>query len=108
MLKKQKPIPCRLAVLVDGDKQIVATGMVYPSGPETVVHHQPLFIDHVKVSVDYVIDGAEAFYIPVPSQHHTTVGESIGSFFQWPKELVIFGEVIKSSYIKVYVNIYFF
>ncbi|XP_019163492.1 PREDICTED: uncharacterized protein LOC109159835 [Ipomoea nil] len=99
----QSPIPCRLAVLCDiGDSttEVVASGTLYPSGPDTMVHSQPLLSLHVKVSVDMLLPSATTtLSIPVPTSFHTTLAEIVGSFAQWPLHLVNIEEeeIIKNS-----------
>lgn len=72
--------------------------MVHPSTHETVVLHQPLLPNCVKVFVDEVVNGGEKFNIPVPTQYFVIVQDIIGNFVQWPIHLVILDEV----YIRIF------
>jgi hypothetical protein len=59
------------------------------------VHHQKLGADHVKVSVDMILDGAEELPLPVGAHRdYTRLSDVAGSFLQWPKTLVLEREVI--------------
>lgn len=57
------------------------------------VHGRPLLIENEKVSIDKVIEGTAP--LPVPTQYLERVGDAIGSFVQWPKELIIIDKVQK-------------
>ncbi|XP_019179181.1 PREDICTED: uncharacterized protein LOC109174397 [Ipomoea nil] len=88
---------CRLAVCSGGIPIEVATGIVHPRTNETMVYHQSLLPNCVKVFVDDVVDGRGKFNIPVPTQLYATVEDIIGNFAQWPIHLVILNEEKKSS-----------
>nr|GMD42147.1 uncharacterized protein LOC109182188 isoform X1 [Ipomoea batatas] len=45
--------------------------------------------NHVKVLVDEVVKGTEAFILPVKTQHYTNLGEIVRNFTQWPMHLVL-------------------
>lgn len=72
--------------------------MVYPTHPKSVVHHQQIMVNHVKVFVDDIVPGEDKSLLPTPSRHYAMVGEAIGSFVQWPNHLVILGKVEMNSF----------
>ena len=102
-MKMQTPTLCRLCVIdtVKG-RVIVARGTVFPSNSEggNMIHNNPVTAQNVRVSVDNVVPEFQLTPLPVPCSEHETVGNAEGSFVQWPKELVILGQVY-IIYIKV-------
>lgn len=69
---------------------VVGHGMVHPaSRPGDKCHNQEILADHVKVGIDAVEPRHEGTPLPVPTKHHSTIGEAVGSFAQWPKSLVL-------------------
>lgn len=75
---------------MDSKIVIVGRGMVHPaSKPGDQCHNQQILADHVKVGIDAVEPNHEGTSLPVPTKHHSTIGEAIGSFIQWPKSLVL-------------------
>jgi hypothetical protein len=69
---------------------VVGHGMVHPSSrPSDQCHNQQILVDHVKVGIDAVESSYEGTPLPVPTRHHNTIGEAVGSFVQWPKSLVL-------------------
>ena len=56
--------------------------------------HNNLIVPHnVRVSIDEVEPEYQLTPLPVPCDEHETVGNAAGSFVQWPKELVMLGQV---------------
>ncbi|KAK9705217.1 hypothetical protein RND81_07G041700 [Saponaria officinalis] len=87
----KEPTKCQLACLYDGAAFIVAVGTIYPSDDKNqVIHSTPLLEGNVKVSIDKVLESTAP--LPIPTQYHERVGDAVGSFVQWPKELIRFGE----------------
>ena len=95
-MKMQTPTLCRLCV-VDKvkDRVIVARGTVFPSNNEgsNMIHNNPIIAQNVRVSIDDVVPEFQLTPLPVPCSEHETIGNAEGSFVQWPKELVILGQV---------------
>ncbi|XP_074298645.1 uncharacterized protein LOC141629565 [Silene latifolia] len=90
------PTKCRLACVHDGKTFNVAIGTVYPlEDSNLVIHGTPLLIGNARVSIDKILEGTAP--LPFPTQYHERVGDAIGSFVQWPKELIIVGEESSTS-----------
>ncbi|KAI3845623.1 hypothetical protein MKX03_030486 [Papaver bracteatum] len=68
-------------------RNVIALGMVLPSGPGQLVHGDALMDDCVRVSVEKSI--FKNHCLPVPSTHLKTVEDAEGSVVAWPKEFVI-------------------
>lgn len=67
--------------------------MVHPaSRPGDQCHNQQILTNHVKVGIDAVEPIHVGTPLPVPSKYHITIGEALGSFVQWPKNLVLLGD----------------
>lgn len=82
-----------MAVNVESKIVVVGRGMVHPaSGPEDRCHGQLILADHVKVGIDMVEPDHVGTPLPVPSAYLMTVGEAVGSYVQWPKNLVLLGD----------------
>lgn len=74
---------------------MVARGTVYPqSCTGSLVHGEQVVLENVKVAVDDVLGDFQNVTLPVPSYEITRIGEAVGSFVQWPKNLVTLGHVI--------------
>ncbi|VFQ80974.1 unnamed protein product [Cuscuta campestris] len=82
---------CHMSI-TDPIDAIVARGSVFPCSPRVSLHNAPLPYDHVKVSVDVVLDGMGDYPIPTPTDEHTTVSSTLGSMCAWPKALVHLGD----------------
>ncbi|VFQ86022.1 unnamed protein product [Cuscuta campestris] len=82
---------CHMSI-TDPIDAIVARGSVFPCSPGVSLHNAPLPYDHVKVSVDVVLDGMGDYPIPTPTDEHTTVSSTLGSMCAWPKALVHLGD----------------
>lgn len=84
--------------MIDSDKGkvVVARGTVFPSSSQgsNLVHGNPMAAHNVKVSVDDVVAEFQQTPLPVRSIEHEKVGDAAGSFVQWPKDLVMLGQVI--------------
>ncbi|XP_019155140.1 PREDICTED: uncharacterized protein LOC109152007 [Ipomoea nil] len=93
----QSPKMCLLAVCPNGTPIVVAKGMAHPSTDETMVNHQPLLPNCVKVSVDEVIKGREQFNLPLPDQQYVTIADIVDSFAQWPMHLVSLEESLSKQ-----------
>ena len=74
---------------------VVARGTVFPTNNEggNMIHNNPVATQNVRVSVDDVVPEFQMTPLPVPCSEHETIGNAEGSFVQWPKELVILGQV---------------
>ena len=74
-------------------------GQVFPLSREgdNFIHGIPITPNNVKVCVDEVLIEFQLTPLPVPCDEHETVGNAAGSFVQWPKDLVILGQVIYIS-----------
>lgn len=96
----QKPIPCCLwAINSESNKVIVARGTVYPKntcGGPLLVHGEEVASDSVKVSVDDLVAEFQTVPLPIPSNELKRIGDAAGSFVQWPRHLVSFGQVTGS------------
>ena len=69
---------------------VVGRGMVHPASRlGDQCHNQQMLADHVKVGIDAVEPSHEGTPLPVPTNYHSTIGEAVGSFVQWPKSLVL-------------------
>lgn len=92
----QTPTLCRLWVTnVEKGRVFVARGTVFPSNSqgENMIHNIPITPNNVKVSVDDVLPELQLTPLPVPCDEHETIGNAMGSFVQWPKDLVTLGQV---------------
>ncbi|KAK9676303.1 hypothetical protein RND81_11G067900 [Saponaria officinalis] len=83
------PTACRLAVLEFENLITVAEWMVWPWVEGKKVHNTPLSPQNVQVSIDKIIESTAP--LPVPWDGFQRVGEVLGSFAQWPKQLVLLG-----------------
>lgn len=73
----------------------MARGTVFPPNlpGAGVVHGEQIAPDNIKVCVDDVVGDYQTTPLPVPCSEHKMVGEAAGSFVQWPKTLVLLGQV---------------
>ncbi|KAK9732865.1 hypothetical protein RND81_04G028200 [Saponaria officinalis] len=81
----QVPTACRLAMLEFENLITVAEGMVWPWVEGKKVHNTPLSPQNVQVSIDKIIESTAP--LPVPWNGFQRVGEVLGSFAQWRKQL---------------------
>ncbi|XP_056689180.1 uncharacterized protein [Spinacia oleracea] len=73
----------------NGNLVVVADGNVEP-WPNDLVHHTKMMETHYKVGVDSEFGEID---LPVPTPDGLTkLGETEGSYLQWPKELVLFDD----------------
>lgn len=77
---------------------IVALGtMFWKSGPNELLHTVPLGEDHMRVSID-VVKVKDAL-LPIPiSEEVATVGDAVGCFVAWPKDLIFFAPEVEYHY----------
>ncbi|CAL5415884.1 unnamed protein product [Camellia sinensis] len=84
---KRKGKPCKLAI--GSIENIVAHGTVYERIEHNeAIHTVPLGESNVRVSVEVVIQKDAPLPIPIPDEMHI-VGEALGFFVAWPKNLVL-------------------
>lgn len=73
---------------------MVARGTVYlQSSTASLVHGEKVAVDNVKVAVDDVVCNFQNVTLRVPSYEITRISEALGTFVQWPKNLVTLGQV---------------
>ncbi|KAK9698063.1 hypothetical protein RND81_08G080100 [Saponaria officinalis] len=85
----QVPTVCRLTVLEFENLITVAEGMVWPWVEGKKVHNTPLSPQNVQVSIYKIIESTVPLHVPWDGFQR--VGEVLGSFAQWPKQLVLVG-----------------
>ncbi|CAL5436463.1 unnamed protein product [Camellia sinensis] len=91
---KRKGKPCKLAI--GSIENIVAHGTVYERIEHNeAIHMVPLGESNVRVSVEAVIQKDAPLPIPIPDKM-LIVGEAVGFFVAWPKNLVLFSDEIQS------------
>ncbi|XP_028098409.1 uncharacterized protein LOC114298098 [Camellia sinensis] len=84
---KRKGKPCKLAI--GSIENIVAHGTVYERIEHNeAIHTVPLGESNVRVSVKVVIQKDAPLPIPIPDEM-LIVGEAVGFFVAWPKNLVL-------------------
>lgn len=72
---------------------MVAKGKVHNTLGE-VLHHQPLPVGYLKVSIDIALEGGVLLPIPDSVSDATLVGEAIGVYVAWSSSLIrVDGEV---------------
>ncbi|XP_028096532.1 uncharacterized protein LOC114296432 [Camellia sinensis] len=87
---KRKGKPCKLAV--GSIENTVAHGTVYERiEPNEPIHTVPLGESNVRVSIEVVIQKDAPLPIPI-SDEMLIVGEAVGFFVAWPKNLVLVGD----------------
>ncbi|XP_028104829.1 uncharacterized protein LOC114303883, partial [Camellia sinensis] len=87
---KRKGKPCKLAI--GSIENIVAHGTVYERIEHNeAIHTVPLGESNVRVSVEVVIQKDAPFPVPIPDEM-LIVGEAVGFFVAWPKNLVLVGD----------------
>jgi len=77
-------ISYRCKLFVEGVPYFVAIGRVYPGG--STMHTVPMLDDLVRVVVEDIRDATAP--VPVPTGEVQVVGDTIGTFISWPKELI--------------------
>lgn len=82
--------------------------------PNEAIHTVPLGESNVRVSVEVVIQKDAPLPIPIPDEM-LIVGEAVGFFVAWPKNLVLVGDEVKYSnletllhFLKIKVDLYLF
>ncbi|XP_056691401.1 uncharacterized protein [Spinacia oleracea] len=88
----------RLAVIdeYNGNLVVVANVHVEP-WPNDLVHHTKMMETHYKVGIDKPYSEFGEIDLPVPTLDGLTkLGETEGSYLQWPKELVLFDNEVMS------------
>ncbi|KAK9749885.1 hypothetical protein RND81_02G157800 [Saponaria officinalis] len=83
----QVPTACGLAVLEFENFITIAEGIVWPWVEGQKVHNTPLSPQSVQVSIDKIIESTAP--LPVPWDGFQRVGEVLGSFARWPKQLFL-------------------
>ncbi|CAL5321822.1 unnamed protein product [Camellia sinensis] len=92
---KRKGKPCKLAI--GSIENIVAYGAVYERIEHNeAIHTVPLGESNVRVSVEIVIQKDAPLPIPIPDEM-LIVGEAVGFFVAWPKNLVLVGDELSIS-----------
>ncbi|KAL8148107.1 hypothetical protein AgCh_005450 [Apium graveolens] len=87
------PTLCRLCVIhVERGKVVAARGTLFPTNQGEMIHNNPIAPQNVRVSVNDVITEYQLTPLPVPCYEHETIGNAVGSFVQWPKDLVMLGQ----------------
>ncbi|KAL8101586.1 hypothetical protein AgCh_033474 [Apium graveolens] len=87
------PTLCRLCVIhVERGKVVAARGTLFPTNQGEMIHNNPISPQNVRVSVDDVITEYQLTPLPVPCYEHETIGNAVGSFVQWSKDLVMLGQ----------------
>ncbi|XP_074298249.1 uncharacterized protein LOC141629087 [Silene latifolia] len=89
-IELKERVPCRLAVIEDGEVTVAAHGMVSPWVEGKKVHNTPLTMQNAQVSIDEVIKAGAR--LSCPWNGFSKIGEVEGSFAQWPKTLILLGE----------------
>ena len=88
-------------ILREPVKRIVAEAIVYRQG--TMVHHIKIGEDQLKVSVTLVRDGEANADLPFPNDEVVKLGNALGSFILWPRELVSTTPLVKHFAIPTYI-----
>ncbi|XP_074300372.1 uncharacterized protein LOC141631627 [Silene latifolia] len=87
----EKGVECQLAV-IDIEMHNVALGRVFRSPTQASRSYGQAFGENdVRVSIEVVLEGKEDAELPVPTNEFFTVGDAVGSFVRWPKNLITFG-----------------
>ncbi|KAL8096080.1 hypothetical protein AgCh_037149 [Apium graveolens] len=74
---------------------VVARGTIFPTNSQgNMIHNNPIASQNVKVYVDEVLAEYQLTPLPVPCDEHETIGNAVGSFVQWSKELVMLGQIL--------------
>lgn len=66
----------------------VAYGRIYPCPPGTLVHHEPLPADCLKVSIDQVFENCSLMSVPFPVDEEDRLGALRTAVLKWPSRLV--------------------
>ncbi|XP_074313670.1 uncharacterized protein LOC141648859 [Silene latifolia] len=95
----EKGVECELAVK-DTQLKKVALGRVFKAPTQASTCHGRAFgAEELRVCIDVVIEYMEDTPLPLPTEEHFTIGEAIGSFVQWPRNLV------SLRYLEVWMNL---
>ncbi|KAI5411375.1 hypothetical protein KIW84_056453 [Lathyrus oleraceus] len=78
--------PCQL-YLSSPTYRMVGKGKVYNTSGE-LLHHNPLPMGYMKVSVDLVLDTDALLPLPDVVSETTLMREAVGSFVGWPSDLI--------------------
>jgi len=66
---------------------MVGKGKVHNTSSE-LLHHNPLPVGYMKVSVDLVLDTDALLPLPDVVSETTLMREAVGSFVGWPSDLI--------------------
>lgn len=58
-----------------------------------MIHGKMIAPHNVKVQIDDIVAEFQLTPLPVPCEEHEMVGNAVGSFVQWPRDLVTLGQV---------------
>ncbi|XP_065856512.1 uncharacterized protein [Euphorbia lathyris] len=83
----QVPKQCQVLLLVEGERVVVAHGVIHPE--MKVNHGMTINPENVVVNIDDYENDYGDIPVPVPSEHIQILGEASGSFTQWPKNLIL-------------------
>ncbi|KAI5444253.1 hypothetical protein KIW84_012758 [Lathyrus oleraceus] len=78
--------PCQL-YLLSPTYRIVGKGKVHNTSGE-LLHHNPLPVGYMKVSVDLVLDTDALLPLPDVVSETTLMRDAVGSFVGWPSDLI--------------------
>ncbi|KAI5384623.1 hypothetical protein KIW84_071577, partial [Lathyrus oleraceus] len=78
--------PCQL-YLSSPTYRMVGKGKVHNTSGE-LLHHNPLPVGYMKVSVDLVLDTDALLPLPDVVSETTLMREAVGSFVRWPSDLI--------------------
>ncbi|XP_050900303.1 uncharacterized protein LOC127107070 [Lathyrus oleraceus] len=78
--------PCQL-YLSSPTYRIVGKGKVHNTSGE-LLHHNPLPVGYMKVSVDLVLDTDALLSLPDVVSETTLMRDAVGSFVGWPSDLI--------------------
>ncbi|KAI5398213.1 hypothetical protein KIW84_063849 [Lathyrus oleraceus] len=78
--------PCQL-YLSSSTYRIVGKGKVHNTSGE-LLHHNPLPVGYMKVSVDLVLDTDALLPLPDVVSETTLMRDAVGSFVGWPSDLI--------------------
>ncbi|KAI5419106.1 hypothetical protein KIW84_043338 [Lathyrus oleraceus] len=85
-LRAQGITPCQL-YLSSPTYRIVGKGKVHNTSGE-LLHHNPLPVGYMKVSVDLVLDTDMLLPLPDVVSETTLMRDAVGSFVGWPSDLI--------------------
>lgn len=58
------------------------------------MHNLPMLHNHLRVRVDYSIEGSAPLPVPIVNADIFTVGQALSTFVAWPAELVVVSDNI--------------